>query len=47
MAEALRRSGLLDEAGVDADVVNATGRHDLLGGGEPVGEIRAAFQLAP
>ena len=43
MAEALRRSGLLDEDGVDSDAVNATGRHDLLGGGEPVGEIRAAF----
>ena len=43
MAEALRRSGLLDEPGVDADAVNATGRHALLGGGKPVGEIRAAF----
>ena len=43
MAEALRRSGLLDEPGVDADAVNETGRHALLGGGHPVGEIRAAF----
>ena len=43
MAEALRRSGLLEEEGVDADAVNATGRHVLLGGGLPVGEIRAAF----
>ncbi len=43
MAEALRRSGLLDEPGVDADAVNETGRHTLLGGGHPVGEIRAAF----
>lgn len=43
MAEALRRSGLLDEAGVDAAAVAATGRLELLGGGRPVGEIRAAF----
>lgn len=43
MAEALRRSGLLDEAGVDAEAVRSTGRLELLGGGVPVGEIRAAF----
>ena len=43
MAEALRRSGLLDEDGVDAEAVTTTGRHVLLGGGLPVGEIRAAF----
>jgi L-asparaginase II len=43
MAEALRRSGVLDEDGVDAEAVAATGRLDLLGGGKPVGEIRAAF----
>lgn len=43
MAEALRRSGLLDEVGVDAEAVRSTGRLDLLGGGVPVGEIRAAF----
>ncbi|MDR7252096.1 L-asparaginase II [Nocardioides sp. BE266] len=43
MAEALRRSGVLDEGGVDAEAVTATGRLDLLGGGKPVGEIRAAF----
>lgn len=43
MAEALRRSGVLDEDGVDAGAVTATGRHDLFGGGRPVGEIRAAF----
>ncbi len=43
MAEALRRSGLLDEPGVDADAVDVTGRHALLGGGQPVGEIRAAY----
>ena len=43
MAEALRRSGVLEEPGVDADAVTATGRLDLLGGGKPVGVIRAAF----
>lgn len=43
MAEALRRSGVLDEAGVDAGAVASTGRVELLGGGVPVGEIRAAF----
>ena len=43
MAEALRRSGVLDEAGVDAEAVRSTGRLELLGGGVPVGEIRAAF----
>ena len=43
MAEALRRSGVLEEAGVDAEAVRRTGVVTLLGGGEPVGEIRAAF----
>ncbi len=43
MAEALRRSGVLDLDGVDADAVRRTGEHVLMGGGEPVGEIRAAF----
>lgn len=43
MAEALRRSGVLDETGVDAEAVASTGRVELLGGGVPVGEIRAAF----
>ncbi len=43
MAEALRRSGVLDEDGVDVEAVEATGRLDLLGGGKPVGVIRAAF----
>lgn len=43
MAEALRRSGVLAEEGVDAAAVEETGRHELLGGGKPVGEIRAAF----
>ena len=43
MAEALRRSGVCDEPGVDAAAMAATGRVELLGGGLPVGEIRAAF----
>ena len=43
MAEALRRSGVLELEGVDAEAVRRTGEHVLLGGGEPVGEIRAAF----
>lgn len=43
MAEALRRSGVLTEQGVDAAAVEATGKLELLGGGIPVGEIRAAF----
>ena len=43
MAEALRRSGVTDEAGVDVDAVTRTGTLELLGGGRPVGEIRAAF----
>jgi L-asparaginase II len=43
MAEALRRSGVLDEAGVDTDAVRRTGLVELLGGGSPVGEIRACY----
>ena len=43
MAEALRRSGVLEEDGVDAAAVRSTGRLELLGGGVPVGEIRASF----
>ncbi len=43
MAEALRRSGVDVEPGVDTDAVRATGYVPLLGGGEPVGEIRACF----
>ena len=43
MAAALRRSGVDTEPGVDTEVVNATGRVELLGGGVPVGEIRATF----
>ncbi|GAA2137831.1 asparaginase [Nocardioides koreensis] len=43
MAEALRRSGVLEEPGVDAKAVRRTGVVELLGGGAPVGEIRACF----
>jgi L-asparaginase II len=43
MAEALRRSGALEDDGVDVDAVRRTGQVELLGGGVPVGEIRACF----
>jgi len=43
MAEALRRSGVLDEPGVDAEAVRRTGVVELFGGVVPVGEIRASF----
>jgi L-asparaginase II len=43
MAAALERSGVLEEADVDADAVRRTGHVALLGGGEPVGELRACF----
>jgi hypothetical protein len=43
MAEALRRSGLLEEPGVDAEAVRRTGVLELLGGGLPVGQIRACY----
>ncbi len=43
MAEALRRSGVLEEDGVDAEAVRRTGVHELLGAGAPVGEVRPAF----
>jgi L-asparaginase II len=43
MAAALRRSKVDTEPGVDTDAVRATGQVDLLGGGVPVGEIRATF----
>ena len=41
MAEALRRSGVPEEPGVDGDAVRRTGLVEILGGGRPVGEIRA------
>jgi L-asparaginase II len=43
MAEALRRNGILEEPGVDADAVRRTGVVELLGGGRKVGEIRACY----
>ncbi|PUA81495.1 asparaginase [Nocardioides currus] len=43
MAAALERSGVLDLDGVDAEAVRRTGELPLLGGGRPVGEIRACF----
>jgi L-asparaginase II len=43
MAEALRRDGVLTEAGVDAAAVEETGRVAVLGHGNPVGVVRAAF----
>ncbi len=43
MAEALRRGGVPTEPGVDAAALDDTGRVPVLGAGEPVGEIRAAF----
>jgi len=43
MAQALRRSGVPADAGVDADALDDTGRVPVLGAGEPIGEVRAAF----
>jgi L-asparaginase II len=43
MAAALERSGVLALAGVDAVAVRRTGELPLMGGGKPVGEIRASF----
>ena len=43
MAAALARSGVLDDPAVDAEAVRRTGTVSVLGGGEPVGEIRACF----
>ena len=43
MAAALRRSGVDVEPGVDTEAVRSTGVHDLLGGGVPVGVVRAVL----
>ena len=44
MAEALRRTpGFLDDPAVDSEAVLGTGVLELLGGGVPVGEIRACY----
>ncbi len=41
LAAALRAAGAADVAGADADALAAVGRTDVLGGGRPVGEVRA------
>jgi L-asparaginase II len=43
MAAALERLGVTGDPDVDADAVRRTGVLELLGGGRPVGEIRATF----
>nr|MBA2772868.1 asparaginase [Nocardioidaceae bacterium] len=43
MAEVLRRMGVDGEVGVDAEALHRTGEVVLLGGGQPVGELRVAF----
>lgn len=43
MAAALARAGVDGEDGVDGAALRATGELPLLGGGRPVGEIRAVF----
>ena len=43
MAAALERSGVLGDPDVDAEAVRRTGTVPVLGGGKPVGEIRACF----
>jgi len=43
MAAALQRLGVTDEPGVDGDAVRRTGLVELLGGGRPVGSIRATL----
>ena len=45
MAALLEHFGVTEEPGVDADAVRRTGESPLLGGGRPVGEVRAV--LAP
>ena len=43
MAALLEHIGVTGEPGVDADAVRRTGEWPLLGGGQPVGEIRAVL----
>ncbi len=43
MEAALRRSEVHHRPGVDAAAVRSTGEATLLGGGVPVGEVRALF----
>lgn len=46
MTAALERSGLLDEVGVAAEVIRATGRLELHGGGRAVGSLEPAAAFA-
>ncbi|HEY7042164.1 MAG TPA: asparaginase [Nocardioidaceae bacterium] len=43
MAAALQRMGVMEDDAVDVEALRATGVVPLLGGGEPVGELRPAF----
>jgi hypothetical protein len=43
MAAALERMGVPVESGVDGEAVRRTGVVELLGGGIPVGSLRAVF----
>jgi L-asparaginase II len=43
MAAALERLGVTDDSGVDREAVRRTGVVEVLGGGRPVGEIRATI----
>jgi L-asparaginase II len=43
MAAALERMGVAEETGVDGAALRRTGVHELLGGGRPVGSVRATL----
>jgi L-asparaginase II len=43
MSAVLRRIGITEQPGVDAEAVDRTGEHELLGGGRPVGQLRASI----
>ncbi len=43
MAAALERMGVAEEPGVDGEALRRTGVHELLGGGRPVGSVRATL----
>ncbi|MCW2807683.1 MAG: asparaginase, partial [Marmoricola sp.] len=45
MAALLERLGVTSEPGVDGDAVRRTGEAVLLGGGKPVGEVRAVIAV--
>jgi L-asparaginase II len=47
MAALLEKLGITEESGVDGAAVRRTGESVLLGGGEPVGEIRAVLSPEP